>query len=507
MEKSYKFITRRFNSLSDEELQKCSNLYSNNYGKYSGKDKRFPAGKRIVMGVSMYKKLYTANSNILISMCYKEDQLLGHAIFLHRDIENAGKCSWVLQLVVDSHYRGRHIGSKLLQSAWGFSDYYAWGLATANAITIKTLESVTWRKVSIEDISRNLGVIEKLMEDVPFVDKKRMVLSHKKSQVFSDFYPELEKSNDNKGLNIYTSKLGKIEPGYEWLAFTFVSQEMSYSKEKLDTFLEFSETQLQDAYSRMDMPVQKWTKGTANEVDFILSHVPVNETDSILDFGCGQGRHCIELSKRGYTNIIGVDFSDTNIAKARMTALEQRSAANFVSADVRKIRLGKKSKLILCMYDVIGSFREACDNKRIITSIKHHLDKNGYAVVSVMNMELTDAIAVHKESISTNPYSLLSLPPSNTMASSGDVFKPELYLINTDDGLVYRKEQFADDNEVFAEYVVADKRYTKSEIESLFANDGFAVVESRYVQAGHWDIPLEATDPKAKEILLVLKRL
>ena len=338
----YKFITRRFNSLSDEELQKCSDLYSRNYGKYSGKDERFPAGKRIGMGVGMYKRLYTANSNILISMCYKEEQLLGHAIFLHREIENVGKCSWVLQLVVDSRYRGRHIGSKLLQSAWGFSDYYAWGLATANAITIKTLESVTWRKVSVEDISRNLKIIEKLMDDVPFVDKEGMVLSHKKCQVFSDFYPELEKSNDNKGLKIYTSRLGKIEPGYEWLAFTFASQEMSYSQEKLNTFLEFSETQLQDAYSRMDMPVQKWTKGTANEVDFILSHVSINDTDSILDFGCGQGRNCIELSKRGYVNITGVDFSDTNIAKARMNALEQQSSANFVPADVRKIRLGKK---------------------------------------------------------------------------------------------------------------------------------------------------------------------
>lgn len=503
---SYKYITRRFNSLSDEELSKCSNLYSHNYGRYSSKDDRFPAGKRIGMGIAMYKKLYTANPNILISMCYKEERLLGHAIFLHRNIENAGKCSWVLQLVVDSHYRGRHIGSKLLQSAWGFSDYYAWGLATANAITIKTLESVTWRKVSIEDISRNLGTIEKLMEDVPFVDKERIILNQKKCQVFSDFYPEIEKSNNHKGLKVYTSKLGKIEPGYEWLAFTFASQEMSYSKEKLETFMEFSESQLQDAYSRMNMPIQKWTKGTSNEIDFILSHTSINEADSILDFGCGQGRHCIELSKKGYTNITGIDFSDTNIAKARVNALEQQSSANFVPADVRKIRLGKKSKLILCLYDVIGSFRETCDNKRIITNIKHHLNKNGYAVVSVMNMELTEAIAIHKESISRNPHSLLSLPPSNTMASSGDVFKPELYLINTDDGLVYRKEQFSDDNEVFAEYVVADKRYTKSEIEHLFTCEGFTIVESRYVQAGHWDIPLEATDAKAKEILLILKR-
>lgn len=502
----YKFITRRFNSLSDDELRKCSDLYSNNYGRYSGEDSRFPKGQRISMGVGLYKRLYAANANILISMCFKGDRLLGQAIFLHKDIENVGKCSWVLQLVVDSHYRGRHIGSKLLQSAWGFSDYFAWGLATANAITIKTLESVTWRKVSIDDISRNISTIEKLIEEVPFVDKNRISISPERCQVFSDFYPELENSNDNDELKVYASRLGKIEPGYEWLAFTFASQDMSYSQEKLERFLEFSESQLQDAYSRMDMPVQKWTKGTGNEIDFILSHVSIKEQDSVLDFGCGQGRHSLELAKRGFTNITGIDFSDSNVSKARQSAHEQNLPVSFVSADVRKIRLGKKSKLILCLYDVIGSFRDQADNARIVASIKHNLDKDGFAVVSVMNMELTESIALNQDSIRCNPHSLLALPPSNTMASSGDVFKPELFLINTDDGLVYRKEQFADDQEIFAEYVVADKRYTKKEIETVFAKEGFAIVESRYVQAGHWDVPLDATDIRAKEILLVVKR-
>lgn len=501
----YKYITKRFNSLTDDELKRCSQLYSLNYGRYSGRDKRFEQGKRIVMSVNMYKRLYAANANILISMCFKEDKLLGHAIFLHRNIENAGKCSWVLQLVVDSHYRGRHIGSKLLQSAWGFSDYYAWGLATANAITIKTLESVTWRKVSVEDICRNISSIEKMMEEVPFVDRTKMTIAPNKCQVFSDFYPELEKSNENEDLKVYASKLGQIEPGNEWLAFTFASQEMSYSQEKMNRFLEFSESQLQDAYSRMDMPAQNWTRGTQNEIDFVLSQVEVSKSDSILDFGCGQGRHCMDLSERGFENVTGIDFSDSNIKKARQNALENLCSANFVSADVRKIKLGKKSKLILCLYDVIGSFRNDEDNLRIIAKIKQHLVKNGYAVVSVMNMELTESIALNKDSISKNPYSLLSLPPSHTMASTGDVFKPDLYLINEDDGLVYRKEQFADDEEVFAEYVVADKRYRKEEIENLFVKEGFTVLESRYVQAGHWDISLEATDSKAKEVLLVVR--
>ena len=77
-------------------------------------------------------------------------------------------------------------------------------------------------------------------------------------------------------------------------------------------------------------------------------------------------------------------------------------------------------------------------------------------------------------------------------------------MINEDDGLVYRKEQFDSDNMLSAEYVVADKRYKMNELIISAEQLGFNVLYSSYVQAGHWDIPLDATDIRAKEILLFL---
>ncbi len=499
------FVTKQMNALNDEELLKCSELYSHNYGKYSGLVNNNKAGKQIRMGVGMYRSLYFSNSNIYISLCYKEDKLLGHAIFLLKNIEGKGKCSWVLQLVVDCKYRGLKIGSRLLFSAWGFSDYYAWGLATANAITLKTLETATWRQISVADIAGNLPVLEQLMEDIPFIDKKKVHLTSKCSQVFSNFYPELESSNKADNLKIYTTKLGKIEPGYEWLAFTFASQPMSFTNQRFEMFMEFSDQQLKDAYSRMNMPAHAWTKGTENEIDFILAIVGLKPDDRILDMGCGQGRHCLALSKKGFLNVTGIDFSESNVSKARSSALANNCTATFVAADARKLNLGYKYDCILCLYDVIGSFRKHEDNSRIIRSIKRNLKKGGYAVISVMNMELTESIAVHKCSISQNTQALLKLPPSETMESTGNIFNPDYYLVNTDDGLVYRKEQFTSGNEMFAEYLVADKRYTGLEIQELLQGEGFTIIESRYVQAGHWDNPLPPTDSNAKEILLVVR--
>ena len=499
----YRFITKPCTSLTEEEYEQCSALFSNNYGKYSGKgDKK--RGEQIRMSPRLYRKMYGNHPDMFVSLCFDGDMLLGQAFFLRKRIKNKGICSWVTQLVVHNKYRKRKIGSKLLQSAWGFSNYYAWGLATANALTLKTLESVTWREINTSVISQNIDVLEQLIEDIPFANTGGISIGENKSQIFTNFFPELDHINHSEEFQIYSLKLGDIEHGHEWLAFTFASQKMIYTDDKFKSFLDFSDVQLKDAYSRMSMPQQAWAKGTKNEVDFILSKIVTTSANCILDIGCGQGRHSLEFASRGYKNVVGIDFSESNIEKAQCSALEEQLKANFICGDARKLKLGNKYDIVLCLYDVIGSFRNEEDNIKIFRTIKHHLKEGGIAVISVMNMELTESISTNIVSLKERPDALLDLKASNTMAVSGNVFNPEYFLINKDDGLVYRKEQFDSDNMLSAEYVVADKRYKMNELICTVEQLGFKVMYSSYVQAGHWDISLEATDKKAKEILLFL---
>ena len=499
----YRFVTKPCISLTDKEYEQCSILFSNNYGKYSGKgDKQ--KGEQIKMSPRLYKEMYGKHPDMFVSLCFYGDMLLGQAFFLRKNINDKGMCSWVTQLVVQNKYRNRKIGSKLLQSAWGFSNYYAWGLATANALTLKTLESVTWREINTSVIAQNIDVLEQLIENIPFANIEGISIDDNKCQFFTNFFPELERVNHAEEFKIYSLKLGNIVPGNEWLAFTFASQIMNYTDEKFRDLLVFSDVQLKEAYSRMPMPQQAWTRGTKNEVDFILSKIANLEINSILDIGCGQGRHSLDFACRGYKNIVGVDFSESNIEKARCAALEQHLQASFLCGDARKLKLGNKYDLVLCLYDVIGSFRNEEDNKKIFRAIKHHLKQGGIAVVSVMNMELTESISTNTVSLKETPDALLKLKASKTMAVSGNIFNSEYFLINEDDGLVYRKEQFDSDNMLSAEYVVADKRYKMNELIISAEQLGFNVLYSSYVQAGHWDIPLDATDIRAKEILLFL---
>lgn len=81
------------------------------------------------------------------------------------------------------------------------------------------------------------------------------------------------------------------------------------------------------------------------------------------------------------------------------------------------------------------------------------------------------------------------------------------FIKGTTSNLVYRKEQFSEDDGLSAEYIIRDKRYKMTEIIELLELQGFEIIDSRYVRAGHFDEPLDNTDSHAKEICLVARKL
>jgi chromosome segregation ATPase len=92
------------------------------------------------------------------------------------------------------------------------------------------------------------------------------------------------------------------------------------------------------------------------------------------------------------------------------------------------------------------------------------------------------------------------------MQTTGDIFNPDYYLVDEVHGIVYRKEQFSGEGALPSEYVIRDRRFTMQEITELLESVGFQPIISRYVQAGRWDVSLDAKDKRAKEILIVAKK-
>ena len=76
-----------------------------------------------------------------------------------------------------------------------------------------------------------------------------------------------------------------------------------------------------------------FTKGTAQEVGFLVDVLGLEPGTRVLDVGCGPGRHAYALAERGIT-VHGVDISERFVELARAGAPD---GATFARADARRL--------------------------------------------------------------------------------------------------------------------------------------------------------------------------
>ena len=93
-----------------------------------------------------------------------------------------------------------------------------------------------------------------------------------------------------------------------------------------------------------------FTKGTAQEVDFLVGVLGLEPGMRVLDVGCGPGRHAHALAERGI-EVHGIDISDRFVELAR----ETRSARR----DLRAPR-----RAIACRSTPSSTLRSACARGR-----------------------------------------------------------------------------------------------------------------------------------------------
>ncbi len=205
--------------------------------------------------------------------------------------------------------------------------------------------------------------------------------------------------------------------------------------------------------------------------------------------------------------VTGVDYVQDAFEANRAEAMRLNiNGARFVEGDARSFAADELFDAVICLYDVIGSYADQDQNILILRNCARHLKRGGHLLISVMNFEMTQDRAKHFFSLERDPKALSDLRPSTIMETTGNVFDPEFYLIDSDTEIVYRKEQFKEGDQLPAEMVVRDRRYRREEIERLCREEGLDVEWSRFVQTGHWEDDLGSTDPRAKEILVLCTR-
>ncbi len=96
-----------------------------------------------------------------------------------------------------------------------------------------------------------------------------------------------------------------------------------------------------------------FTKNTVKEADFLVEALDLAPGQSVLDVGCGTGRHSIELARRGYS-MTGLDLSTGMLAQAKTAAQHAGVQAEWVHADATRFAFPTLFDAAICLCE--GAF-------------------------------------------------------------------------------------------------------------------------------------------------------
>ncbi|MFM6501478.1 MAG: class I SAM-dependent DNA methyltransferase [Microcystis panniformis] len=118
--------------------------------------------------------------------------------------------------------------------------------------------------------------------------------------------------------------------------------------------------------------------------DLIQTHAPSAKT--ILELGCGTGRHAELLANYGY-QIHGVDRSleMLNSAKDRLTNIDHQVASllKFSQGDVRTVDINHQFDVIISLFHVVSYQTTNQDLQATFNTIKKHLKSGGVCIFDV----------------------------------------------------------------------------------------------------------------------------
>lgn len=98
-------------------------------------------------------------------------------------------------------------------------------------------------------------------------------------------------------------------------------------------------------YLKTDADVVEDSKITRQEADTFINILKLGSEDTILDLCCGQGRHVLELARRGF-KIEGLDRSRYLIQRAKAFAKKESLSVRFREGDARKLPYPPKKSYI-----------------------------------------------------------------------------------------------------------------------------------------------------------------
>jgi ubiquinone/menaquinone biosynthesis C-methylase UbiE len=125
---------------------------------------------------------------------------------------------------------------------------------------------------------------------------------------------------------------------------------------------------------------------TEKEIDFVIKAAQLKPEDHILDLACGHGRHSIELAKRGFGHVTGLDYSKPFIAKAKADASQAGIDIRFMEGDMKNLPFDNEFDAVLLLFTAFGYFDDEA-NRSVLKQIHRALKPGGKFLIDVISGE------------------------------------------------------------------------------------------------------------------------
>ncbi len=128
-----------------------------------------------------------------------------------------------------------------------------------------------------------------------------------------------------------------------------------------------------------------FVQGTSGECDFIEEELNFNKTISILDIGCGTGRHIIELARRGY-KVTGIDISESQLKRAQEKADAENLTIKIYKQDARLIKFNAEFDAVIMLCEGGFPLMETDEmNYTILSNAARAMKKSGKLIFTTLN--------------------------------------------------------------------------------------------------------------------------
>ena len=111
--------------------------------------------------------------------------------------------------------------------------------------------------------------------------------------------------------------------------------------------------------------------GEAAYIDGLIRRFSPSAT-TVLNLGCGSGRHDRELIKLGYA-VTGVDRSEEMLSEAR----SKGEGLEYICADLCQLRMNRRFDAVLALFHVFSYQESNADLKAAFATVREHLSPGG----------------------------------------------------------------------------------------------------------------------------------